>query len=82
MRSCCSLNYVNTVRETMRDYQGTLESLELCLRAAKQQASASPVTAVGRDDRNRERSFSGLSLTGMSLGHGAEVRPEWPLVGV
>ena len=41
-RSCYSPHYANTaLRETMRE-----NTRQLCLRAAKQQTGASPVTAV------------------------------------
>ena len=40
-RSCYSLHYANTERETMRE---TIR--KLCLRAAKQQAGVSPIAAV------------------------------------
>ena len=41
VRSCYSPNYLNTERYYMRE-----TTRQLCLRAAKQQAGASPVTAV------------------------------------
>ena len=50
-------HYVKTERETTRE-----TTRQLFLRAAQQQTGASPVTAVVRGDRKRERSFSGLRV--------------------
>ena len=51
-RSCCSPHYVNTERDYERDYQATLPQGRTAADGCKPRH--------GRDDRKRERSFSGL----------------------
>ena len=53
-RSCYSPHYVNTERDYERDYQATLPQGRTAADGCKPRH--------GRDDRKRERSFSGLSL--------------------
>ena len=55
-RSCYSPHYVNTERDYERDYQATLPQGRTAADGCKPRH--------GRDDRKRERSFSGLSPTG------------------
>ena len=52
-RSCYSPHYVNTERDYERDYQATLPQGRTAADGCKPRH--------GRDDRKRERSFSGLS---------------------
>ena len=52
-RSCYSPHYVNTERDYERDYQATLPQGRTAADGCK--------SRHGRDDRKRERSFSGLS---------------------
>ena len=54
-RSCYSPHYVNTERDHERDYQATLPQGRTAADGCKPRH--------GRDDRKRERSFSGLSST-------------------
>ena len=51
-RSCYSPHYVNTERDYERDYQATLPQGRTAADGCKPRH--------GRDDRKRERSFSGL----------------------
>ena len=51
-RSCYSPHYVNTERDYERDYQATLPQGRTAAGGCKPRH--------GRDDRKRERSFSGL----------------------
>ena len=53
-RSCYSPHYVNTERDYERDYQATLPQGRTAADGCKPRH--------GRDDRKRERSFSGLSM--------------------
>ena len=53
-RSCYSPHYVNTERDYERDYQATLPQGRTAADGCKPRH--------GRDDRKRERSFSGLSF--------------------
>ena len=53
-RSCYSPHYVNTERDYERDYQATLPQGRTAADGCKPRH--------GRDDRKRERSFSGLRL--------------------
>ena len=53
-RSCYSPHYVNTERDYERDYQATLPQGRTAADGCKPRH--------GRDDRKRERSFSGLSV--------------------
>ena len=55
-RSCYSPHYVNTERDYERDYQATLPQGRTAADGCKPRH--------GRDDRKRERSFSGLSRVG------------------
>ena len=55
-RSCYSPHYVNTERDYERDYQATLPQGRTAADGCKPRH--------GRDDRKRERSFSGLRSTG------------------
>ena len=64
-RSCYSPHYVNTERDYERDYQATLPQGRTAADGCKPRH--------GRDDRKRERSFSGLSpweVPGVSLEQG------------
>ena len=54
-RSCYSPHYVNTERDYERDYQATLPQGRTAADGCKPRH--------GRDDRKRERSFSGLNLS-------------------
>ena len=53
-RSCYSPHYVNTERDYERDYQATLPQGRTAADGCKPRH--------GRDDRKRERSFSGLRM--------------------
>ena len=53
-RSCYSPHYVNTERDYERDYQATLPQGRTAADGCKPRH--------GRDDRKRERSFSGLRI--------------------
>ena len=53
-RSCYSPHYVNTERDYERDYQATLPQGRTAADGCKPRH--------GRDDRKRERSFSGLRV--------------------
>ena len=59
-RSCYSPHYVNTERDYERDYQATLPQGRTAADGCKPRH--------GRDDRKRERSFSGLSHVGAGVG--------------
>ena len=58
-RSCYSPHYVNTERDYERDYQAALPQGRTAADGCKPRH--------GRDDRKRERSFSGLSFVFFSL---------------
>ena len=58
-RSCYSPHYVNTERDHERDYQATLPQGRTAADGFKPRH--------GRDDRKRERSFSGLRPGGSCL---------------
>ena len=64
-RSCFSPHYVNTERDYERDYQATLPQGRTAADGCKPRH--------GRDDRKRERSFSGLRKSEASAHHQIQV---------
>ena len=60
-RSCYSPHYVNTERDYERDYQATLPQGRTAADGCKPRH--------GRDDRKRERSFSGLRVFSLLADH-------------
>ena len=68
-RSCYSPHYVNTERDYERDYQATLPQGRTAADGCKPRH--------GRDDRKRERSFSGLSFLLPKLEPAKKHSPKW-----
>ena len=76
-RSCYSPHYVNTERDYERDYQATLPQGRTAADGCKPRH--------GRDDRKRERSFSGLRIGASQTremnceARGSRILPERPV---